>query len=310
MPQAKRIARPGGTVGGMAVTLRPVESDADYEDWRQVRMAVHPGERCDSAAELRRAATSAWLLLLACRDGRLAGSGLARPSDTAQVGFVAPRVLPAVRRGGVGTVLLHALAGHLGELGLPAVRASVGDPGSLAFAARFGFVETDRQIEQVRTIGAEPTARRPPAGVQVVLLADRPGLWGECFDRFGRQVLADFATQAPLHVRRADWEAQWASDPMFLAVHDGEVIGCAGLDRDLDELNRAEHGLTAVRRDWRRRGIAACLKRHTLHWAAVHGLTEVSTWTQPGNHAMRRLNETLGYTYGRQTITVTRPLPL
>jgi len=42
----------------------------------------------------------------------------------------------------------------------------------------------------------------------------------------------------------------------------------------------------------------------------VHGLTEVSTWTQPGNHAMRRLNETLGYTYGRQTITVTRPLPL
>jgi len=267
VPQAKRIARPGGTVGGMAVTLRPVESDADYEDWRQVRMAVHPGERCDSAAELRRAATSAW-------------------------------------------VLLHALAGHLGELGLPAVRASVGDPGSLAFAARFGFVETDRQIEQVRTIGAEPTAGRPPAGVQVVLLADRPGLWGECFDRFGRQVLADFATQAPLHVRRADWEAQWASDPMFLAVHDGEVIGCAGLDRDLDELNRAEHGLTAVRRDWRRRGIAACLKRHTLHWAAVHGLTEVSTWTQPGNHAMRRLNETLGYTYGRQTITVTRPLPL
>jgi hypothetical protein len=43
-----------------------------------------------------------------------------------------------------------------------------------------------------------------------------------------------------------------------------------------------------------------------LHWAAVNGLTEVSTWTQRDNHAMRRLNETLGYTYGQQTITVTR----
>jgi hypothetical protein len=42
----------------------------------------------------------------------------------------------------------------------------------------------------------------------------------------------------------------------------------------------------------------------------VHGLAEVSTWTQRDNHAMRRLNETLGYTYGRQSITVTRPLPI
>lgn len=294
----------------MAITLRPVESDAGYEAWRQVRMAVHPGERCDSAAELRRAATPAWLLLLACRDGVLAGSGLARPSDTAGVGFAAPRVLPAFRRDGAGTVLLRALAGHLGKLGLPEVRASVGDPGSLAFAERFGFTETDRQIEQVRVIGAEPATGRPPPGVQVVLLADRPRLWGECYERFGRQVLADFATAAALDVSREDWQANWASDLMFLAVHDGQVIGCAGLDRDPDQPARAEHGLTAVRRDWRGRGIAALLKRHTLHWAAEHGLTEVSTWTQPGNHAMRALNETLGYAYGKQTITVTRPLPL
>jgi len=294
----------------MALTLRPVESDADYEDWRQVRMAVHPGERCDSAEELRRAATPAWLLLLACRDGLLAGSGLARPSDTAGVGFVAPRVLPVFRRAGAGTVLLRVLTGHLSGLGLTAVRASVGDRGSLAFAGRFGFTETDRQIEQVRPVGAEPVPGRPPAGVQIVLAADRPGLWSACYERFGRQVLADLATQAPVQVSHEDWDAHWASEPMFLAVHDGEVIGCAGLDPDPDRPTHAEHGLTAVRRDWRGQGIATCLKRHTLHWAAVHGLTEVSTWTQPGNHAMRRLNEALGYTYGKQSITVTRPLPL
>jgi GNAT superfamily N-acetyltransferase len=178
---------------------------------------------------------------------------LARPSDTAGAGFVAPRVLAAFRRDGVGAVLLRALASHLCELGLPAVRASVADPGSLAFAARFGFAETDRQIEQVRSVGAEPVAGRPPAGVQVVLLSDRPGLWSECYERFGCQVLADFATRAALRVSREDWQAHWASDPMFLAVSDGEVIGCAGLDRDPDQPARAEHGLTAVRRDWCRR---------------------------------------------------------
>lgn len=294
----------------MPITLRRVESDADHEAWRQVRMAVLPGERCDTTEELRRAAAPDRLLVLAHRDGLLAGAGLARRSDTAGIGYLAPRVLPGFRRDGAGTALLRALAGHLCGLGLPAARASVEDAGSLAFAARFGFTETDRQIEQVRTVGAEPVAGQPPAGVEVVLLRDRPGLWGECYDHFGHQVLADFATRVPLRVSREDWEAHWAGDPMFLAVHQGEVIGCAGLDRDTDRPARAEHALTAVRRDWRGRGVAACLKRHTLHWAAVNGLAEVSTWTQQDNHTMRRLNEALGYTYGKQSISVTRSLPL
>ena len=294
----------------MPITVRPVASDADYEAWRQVHMAVLPGDRCDSAEELRRTAVPGRLLVLAHRDGLLAGAGLARPSESAGIGYLAPWVLPGFRREGAGTALLHALAGHLCGLGLPAARAGVDDPGSLAFAARFGFTETDRQIEQVRSVGAEPVAGAPPAGVEVVLLSDRPGLWGECYEHFGRQVLADFATRVPLQVSREDWEAHWAGDPMFLAVHRGEVIGCAGLDRDPDRPAQAEHAVTAVRRDWRGRGVAACLKRHTLHWAAVNGLTEVSTWTQQDNHTMRRLNEALGYTYGKQSITVTRPLPL
>jgi mycothiol synthase len=304
--------RPGvaGSVHGIVISLRPVVPQADYEAWRQVRMAVEPGERCDSAEQLRQSVTPAWLLVLAFRDGLPADSGLARPSDTAGVGFVTPRVLPGSRRDGIGTTLLHKLAGHLGGLGLPAVRASVYDQGSLAFAQRFGFAETDRQIQQVRTIGTEQLPASPPAGVQIVLLSDRPELWDACFDRFGRQALADFAARAPLSVSRDDWHAHWAGDPMFLAVHDGEVIGCAGLDRDPDQPTRAEHALTAVRRDWRRRGIAACLKRHTLHWAAANGLTEVCTWTQQNNHAMRQLNQTLGYTDGKQSITVTRPLPM
>ncbi|HEY7146206.1 MAG TPA: GNAT family N-acetyltransferase [Streptosporangiaceae bacterium] len=293
----------------MGTELRPVESDADYAAWRQVRIAVVPGERCDTAAELRRAATPERLLLLATSDGELAGSGVA---DLSQLGggFVAPRVLPELRRRGTGSTLLRALASHLVQLGLADARATVDDAPSLAFAHRFGFTEIGRQVEQTRQIGPEPHPGRPPGGVQIVLASDRPGLWDDCYAGFGQQVLADFAVPSAMRVSRAEWTGSWAGDPMFLALHDGEVIGCAGLQRDTDKTGRAEHALTAVRRDWRHRGIAAYLKRLTLHWAAAHGISGVYTWTQQGNQQMRRLNELLGYGYGQESVSVSRPLPM
>ena len=97
---------------------------------------------------------------------------------------------------------------------------------------------------------------------------------------------------------------------MFLALHEGEVIGCAGLLRDPDQPARAENALTAVRRDWRGRGIAAHLKLRALAWAAAHDIDQLYTWTQSGNAAMRTLNERLGYTTSRTSISVARTLPL
>ena len=51
-----------------------------------------------------------------------------------------------------------------------------------------------------------------------------------------------------------------------------------------------------MRRAWRRRGVAQALKQVKLAWAAEHGISEIVTWTQTGNEAMRALNERLGYT--------------
>ncbi len=186
----------------------------------------------------------------------------------------------------------------------------VEDPGSLAFAEHVGFEEVDRQIEQVRAVGDEPPPSALPDGVEVITLADRPELWAACFDTFGREALADFALFQPLQISAEQWTTSWAGDPMFLALYGGEVIGCAGLDRDTDRPERGENALTAVRRDWRGRGIASHLKRRTLRWAAEHGLTELYTWTQAGNTSMLRLNEHLGYVTGLTSITVSRPLPL
>lgn len=97
---------------------------------------------------------------------------------------------------------------------------------------------------------------------------------------------------------------------MFVAVADGEVIGCAGLLLDTDRPSRAENALTAVRREWRGRGVASALKRATLAWAAANGIAEVYTWTQRGNADMRRLNEHLGYLTCTESISLRAPLPL
>jgi GNAT superfamily N-acetyltransferase len=285
-------------------------TDADYEEWRRVRMTVVPGERCDTVAELRQHDSPGRLMVLARIDGTVVGSGVADRSESADGGFVAPRVLPEHRRRGVGSALLRALAAHVGDLGLPELRTIVDDLESLRFAEHFGFVEIDRQIEQVRTLGHEPPPSPPPAGVEVILLDQQPDLWAACFDTFGTEVLADFALVQPLHITAEQWATSWAGDPMFLALYDGEVIGCAGIHRDTDRPERAENALTAVGRLWRGRGVASHLKRRTLKWAAEHGLSEVYTWTQAGNVPMLRLNEHLGYVTGTTSITLSRPLPL
>jgi RimJ/RimL family protein N-acetyltransferase len=97
---------------------------------------------------------------------------------------------------------------------------------------------------------------------------------------------------------------------MFLALEGDKIVGCAGLELDLDRPDRSEHAFTAVARHWRRRGLASAMKRLTLHFAAEHGIREVYTWTQRDNADMRALNERLGYVYGAESITVRGPLPL
>ncbi len=292
------------------VEIQRCVSDEDYEAWRSVRIAVMPGERCDTVAELRTQDSETRLLLLATEDGVAVGSGTADRSQSAGGGFVMPRVVPDHRRRGVGTALLTELAAHCTALDVPEMRTGVEDDGSLAFAHEFGFVEVDRQVEQLRTVGDE----RPPEplahGIDIVVLEDQPDLWAASYDRFGQEVLADFALFQPLVVSAEQWADEWAGEPMFLAVHEGEVIGCAGVFRDTDQPERGENALTAVRRDWRGKGVAAHLKRRTLHWAATHGVSELYTWTQAGNESMLRLNEHLGYTYGATSTTLSRPLPM
>jgi mycothiol synthase len=294
--------------------IRPVETDRDLEAYVAVANAAVPDDIPWNAEKMRerRDRDPRRLYLLAEPDGDPVAVGFAGPSDNADRGFVAPRVLPRARRRGIGTALLVRLADHLGSLGFETAGAHVdgNDEGSLAFADRFGFEETDRQVEQVRTLGEEPPAQ-PPPGVTFVTIAERPELLREAHP-LGLQGWADMATTEPVSISLDDWLADEATFPegSFVALADGEIVGYSGLCRLGDDTTVAEDGLTVVRADWRRRGLATALKRAELAWAAANGIREVITWTQRGNDAMRVANERLGYVYRQVSVNMRGPIPL
>lgn len=293
------------------IELRPCRSDADLEAWRRVRIAVTPYERTDSVEELRRKATPERLMLLAYRGGELAGSGVAAKGDTGN-GFALPRVLAEHRRRGVGTKLLYALAEHVETLGLPDIGGHADDEGALAFGSRFGFEEEGREIEQVRQVTTDEPWPALPDGISVVSIAERPELLRRLYHELALDAFEDMPTPRKVEITAEEWESEWVTWPeaTFAAFADGELVGMGCLLRDVDQPQRAENGLTTVRRDFRGRGIARALKETTIAWASDRGIREIYTWTQNGNENMRAVNEKLGYVTRSVSINLRRLLPL
>ena len=282
----------------MTIEVRTAESDADLEGWIRVKRAVFPNESAWTVQEFRERHELDRLVLVAELDGEIVGAGLAGRSDVQGRGFVAPRVHPDARRRGVGTAMLHELTGHVAGLGFDRAWASVDDPGSRAFAERFGFEEVDREVEQVIALPAELPEATLPDGLEVVSIAYRPELLREAYSLARDEGYADMAIDGDVVIPLDDWLRDEATLPggSFVALDKGRIVGFSGLMRH-DNPGVAEDGLTVVARDWRRRGLALALKRLELAWAAEHGFSEVLTWTQRRNEGMRVVNERLGYAY-------------
>jgi mycothiol synthase len=294
-------------VGEGLVSLRSAEQDLEayVATWNQIA-PDEPASTEEQRSRLERDPRR--LHLLAEEGGRIVGCGFAGPSDSPGRGYVEPRVLPGERRRGIGTLLLRELLGHAAGLGFTTASSHVDghDAGSLAFARRHGFEEVDRQVEQVKVVGNEHPGASPD-GVAFVTVAERPELLRATHD-LAVEGYADMAVSMPVTISLDDWLAEEATVPegSFVALAEGEIVGYTGLCRD--GAGVVEDGLTVVRRDWRRRGLAEALKRSKLAWAARNGIDEIVTWTQTGNEAMRALNERLGYEYRSVSITVRAPL--
>jgi GNAT superfamily N-acetyltransferase len=294
------------------IELRACESDADFESWLAVRRAVLPNDRTSTLEELYTYVKPGDLHLLALLDGEFAGSGLMNRSDTGGA-HLAPRVLPEKRGRGIGSALLTRLAAQAVERGFTRAGSHVAgdDAASQAFARKFGFEELRRDVQQVRFVDGDVPAPRELEGVDFVSIAERPELIREAY-ALAQQGYADMPIDG-VDISLDSWltqEVPTLPAGSFAALAGDEIVGYAALMYWPGEPAKAEHGLTVVRRDWRRRGLASALKEREIAWAAANGIRELITWTQTGNENMQRVNERLGYVVRRFDISFGRALPL
>jgi GNAT superfamily N-acetyltransferase len=203
--------------------------------------------------------------------------------------------------------VLEQIVEHAGGFDRPQVSGMVfeDDTDAVEWVANRGFEEYDRQIELSREVRPDEDEPSAPAGIELAELDEslREGayeVWVEGFP--------DMPVTPPIPVPSYE---QWLEDEVpgpvtFVALESGRVVGAAAL---FDRQNGlAEHGLTAVVRTHRGRGIAVALKQATIRWASEHGYRELSTWTQDGNAAMQAVNLKLGYHPRPAVINVWRAL--
>lgn len=223
-----------------------------------------------------------------------AGIGTARPN----LCFTLVTVLPYARRRGIGATLLDTVVEWAAEHGVRELELPVesDDGESLGFALRRGFHEYSRETGLALELkGLDPPAADPQAGIEIVLLDDRPELAAGAYD-VGVESLPDIPgsedwTPPPFEQFLA---THLRGIAIFLAVAGGEVVGYAKLHAHPDG-RTAEHGMTAVKRAWRGRGIATSLKLTQIAWAQANGIERLTATNEERNAAMQHINVSLGY---------------
>jgi GNAT superfamily N-acetyltransferase len=304
----------------MTVTIRRIAPDdaAGIVAYARIRCAVTPDDpdSAESAAWEDEAYPGAVHRFLAVDGGAEVGA-----ASTGRIHMHGPEferywlgiwVLPEARRRGTGCALYSAssqAARAAGKAGFQTELSEEHEAGHRFLAAR-GFVETDRvRVVRLDLLGLPAPDPVPPAGIRLTTLAQCPDLVA-AVHRAATEVYPDVPTGAspPLSALdlagfiARDVERPGAPKDAFVVALDegtGEVAGYASLILLPGTAAVAFHGMTAVRRPWRGRGLATALKRSTIAWAIEHGLEALVTGNDTANATMRAVNAKLGY----------RPLP-
>ena|SRR5919109_1450905 len=296
------------------LVIAPAETDADLEALIAVRQAVDPRAhpKLENLRHARDSSTSGLVFLV----GRISGGPVAcgfieASSDDFAEGDIS--VIPDRRRRGIGSALLARISAHAKSLGKDSLQLEVrkSDEASRRFLAHRGFTEVGGEEAVSIRLGAERPAAAPPEGIEIVSRRRHPDPVAAMFGVYVEAV--QDVPGAPQGETIESWRAREIDRPSrspdlsFLAVASGEIVGYAVLDVFGDE---GHHGFTAVKRAWRRRGVATALKRAQIAGATELGLERLVTASEERNLPMRSLNEKLGYRpdSGRSTVVMRGPL--
>jgi mycothiol synthase len=290
--------------------------DADLEAMVAVRRRVNPDvhPRVDNLRH--HLETNPTLTYLIARLGvEPVGCGFVEstPSAYAQGDI---EVVPERRRRGIGSALLAEASACAAALGKHSLQFEVreSDADSITFLERRGYarVGAERAVS-LALAGAVREPLDPPAGIRIVSRAEEPGRLDDLY-AVALEAERDIPGASGDRTFEA-WRAEEIDRPsrrpalFFLALSGGEIVGYAALNV-FGNPREAHHGLTGVKRAWRRRGVATALKRALIAAAADHGIERLTTGSEERNTPMRRLNEKLGYRpdAARSTVVMRGPL--
>ncbi len=221
-------------------------------------------------------------------------------------------VHPRWQRQGIGTLLYdHLMEELLGLRGIE-VRSSAQEnrPEGIRFLTKRDFTERMRTWESVLDLSRfDPSGFRDllehPKGVELTTLAQESAHEPQ-LDLKLHQLATDLERDVPLPGKYTpvpfDLFRQWIlkspgalPEGYFLAKVGEEYVGQCVLHRQIGMEGSLRHGLTGVRREYRRRGIAMILKVTALRWAKEAGYRAVRTWNDSTNEGMLAINRKLGF---------------
>ncbi len=223
-------------------------------------------------------------------------------------------VHPHHQRQGIGRALYERIVQDLQALGARTVGTSCREtmPHVLEFLQRRGFREVLRSWESrldVQKFDFAPfqdyAQRMENQGIAITTLAEekeRNPSWLEQVYDLHTTVMADVPSHTPYTPPPVDTfvrytlEAPGALLDAFYIAKDGpRYVGESYLSRNLAEPETLYQGLTAVRREYRGRGIAMALKLCTIAYAKEHGYKVIKTWNATVNEGMLAINQKLGF---------------
>jgi GNAT superfamily N-acetyltransferase len=278
-----------------------VQDDRDLEAMIAVRVSADPDQIAPRLENLRHnlAAQNGLIYFVARLRGAPVACGFMYPdipADYAEAHFV---VVPTARGRGIGSSLLGEIGAAARTAGKTELEGEVreDDEASRAFleCRSYRIVGGEKAVA-LDLAAVETPVPSPPPGITIVTRAERPDLTEGLYEigAEGAEDIPDF----PGRPTYEQWRATDIDRPtrkpeyFFIALSGDEPVGYAVLD---DYGRDVHHGLTAVRRAWRRRGIATALKLTQIAAAKGAGFRRLVTASEERNAPMRNLNEKLGY---------------
>lgn len=299
--------------------LRPFE-DADYENLA-VLLSISFPEYPLTADEMRthdkmRDPKCKWGAWVAEASGQLVGTVEWSQNSFAyhpQKFRLNLMVHPDWRAKGIGTALYDQTMQDLEPFDPVAIKASVREdwPASVAFAAKRGFVEEMRHWESNLDVSAFDGSQFDAAGAKAqengiavwthAELSERPDHLRRLYE-LTETVARDVpSTDAPTGLEYEQWLKYmempgFLPDATFVALDSGgNYVGFSNLFASEADPDHLQTGLTGVRRENRRQGIALALKLRAVEFAQARGAKKIRTSNESNNRGMLSINEALGF---------------